>query len=159
MADAAAAAYAGHCVGFNAPSWRPGRDEALACAVADAAAAAYAGHCVGFNAPSWRPGRDEALAGAVADAAVAAYAGHCIGFDAPSWRPGRDEALAGAVAEAAAAAGLASLVSVRVVHCAHAFGCVLTGRAGWKLAFRWAARGFGSRVHLICYIGPCLAWC
>ena len=45
------------------------------------------------------------------------------------------------MAEAAAAAGLASLVSVRVVHCAHAFGCVLTGRAGWKLAFRWAGRG------------------
>ena len=43
------------------------------------------------------------------------------------------------MAEAAAAAGLASLVSVRVVHCAHAFGVVLTARAGWKLAFRCAA--------------------
>ena len=50
------------------------------------------------------------------------------------------------MADAAAAAGLASLVSVRVVHCAHAFGVVLTARAGWKLAFRWAARGFGYRV-------------
>ncbi|KAK9821939.1 hypothetical protein WJX81_005595 [Elliptochloris bilobata] len=48
---------------------------------------------------------------------------------------GRDESLAAAVADAAAAAGLASLVSVRVVHCAHAFGVVVTGKAGWKLAF------------------------
>ena len=39
------------------------------------------------------------------------------------------------VAAAVAAAGLESLTSVRVIHCAHAFGVVLAGAAGWKLAF------------------------
>jgi ribonuclease Z len=52
-----------------------------------------------------------------------------------------------AVSAALAAAELASLTSVRVVHCAHAFGVVLVGRAGWKLAFSGDTRPCDALVR------------
>ena len=50
------------------------------------------------------------------------------------------DALTTALASVNCAAGLAKLESVRVVHCAHAFGVVLEGEAGWKLVYSGATR-------------------
>lgn len=70
--------------------------------------------------------------------------------------------VAQALAEVNAALGLARLESVRVVHCAHSYGVVLEGQAGWKVVFSGDTRPCDALVDaaknatvLIHEVNPC----